>query len=758
MKKIFGTLLATAALVSCQDQDVVESLNTSASTNGRRVVENFTFTTAGSDATRLSYDGANYKFTAGDKIGALLMDEAGANYADPSKKWVTRFNLVDYIQSNYPFTRNAAGEWKTEAKMVEGNYFMVYPYNHNKGARTAYTFSIAEQVMQGKSDQEILNSVKDNNQFVGYAKVTRSEEAVGGEAIAVPMVPVFGGTTIEIKNTGTQTYEIQRMVLRGTQVVAGAVLDPTDCTAATQFNSSATYFNAAQYTKDANGAHTNSWETSVTTDGEYWPNVANYNYIAALEDVLTYNAGNDVIEVKFPANNLVASTKTCKAVVLSGKAALSHGGSFTPGEAVLTIYTDKGMIEGIELNDRYDGSLVTNLINDKALIALGQGKKVTLMFDDTRVSRPTTLNVYTSDDLFDLIHWNLAVKDADLVANLQAPITITKKIYDEYKKGKFSSITVGGNAVTLAKDVPADATNVFNLTGCTSVTIAKGGTQNITNTTIAPMIVNKGTMNLNCDPAVTLTNNQEGAVININKPQTGSIINTGKNAVVNVNVQAWENVAYIRNDHSEASVNVNSGTVVAFDNWAGTATVNGVVAGGTNYGLIINNNKTVIGTNSGTVVVNGNCTTDVMGGDVNITNLGADGNVKQYVGVTEYVQDLANGTQASIKAGATRVDLTGTLTINIGKDDPSYTLKVSILGKSANARLEANTKAKPVIFDPAITVDADASAWPFNQMLTVANMTLGSDLIAGSSLVQVNSSVSRNGNAVTGTSNDYSTL
>ena len=108
----------------------------------------------GNANTRLVY-GSGYKWGDGDEIGALLMDELVGDarpYDDleawAEKPWLQRYELVDYINTNYPFKREN-GKWSTGAKMLEGNYFFAHPFATYDGNREA-VHSIGEQKQYGQ--------------------------------------------------------------------------------------------------------------------------------------------------------------------------------------------------------------------------------------------------------------------------------------------------------------------------------------------------------------------------------------------------------------------------------------------------------------------------------------------------------------------------------------------------------------------------------------------------------------------------------
>ena len=138
-KHLLTAMVLPALLAACTNDDFESLSQTAPSVEGRAMVNNVTLNVLPSVGTRLTWDG-DYSWGEGDEIGACLMDVTTSNYNMQNALWHQRFSLVNYIQTNYKFTRGETAEWTTEAKMCEGNYFFVYPYNANKGTRDAYTF------------------------------------------------------------------------------------------------------------------------------------------------------------------------------------------------------------------------------------------------------------------------------------------------------------------------------------------------------------------------------------------------------------------------------------------------------------------------------------------------------------------------------------------------------------------------------------------------------------------------------------------
>ena len=190
-KHLLTAMVLPALLAACTNDDFESLSQTAPSIEGRAMVDNVTLNVLPSAGTRLAWDG-EYSWKEGDEIGACLMDQITSSYNTPNALWHQRFDLVNYIQTNYKFTRGEGetADWTTEAKMCEGNYFFVYPYNANKGSRDAYSFELDAQVLEGTDNASLMKAYTDNNAFVGFGKVVAGDTE--GESVAVNMIPVFG--------------------------------------------------------------------------------------------------------------------------------------------------------------------------------------------------------------------------------------------------------------------------------------------------------------------------------------------------------------------------------------------------------------------------------------------------------------------------------------------------------------------------------------------------------------------------------------
>ena len=179
--------------------------------------------------TRFDYSNeTGYQWQTGDKIGALLMDEVrgfkGPDVGNEApvrpfenleewaeKPWTERYRLVDYVGTDYPFERQEDGTWKTNSKMLEGNYFFTFPFADYMGNREA-VHSVGEQVQDGRDWEK---AYAENQFFIGYARIHAGTS--GGDVMSanLEMTPVLGAVGLTIKNmdSDAEAFTVKKVVL-----------------------------------------------------------------------------------------------------------------------------------------------------------------------------------------------------------------------------------------------------------------------------------------------------------------------------------------------------------------------------------------------------------------------------------------------------------------------------------------------------------------------------------------------------------------
>lgn len=763
------TAMVLPALFAACTQDEFESMSQQTPMlNGRQLVENVTLNVEGAAETRLAYGSDGYTWDEGDQIGACLMDEITTNYQDETKLWHEWFTLTDYIQTNYKFTRDAEGVWSTEAKLCEGNYFFAYPYNANMGLRDAYTFTAGEQVLEGTDKESLMKAYTENNSFVGYGKVEAGDKE--GEAVAVTMIPVFGSTGITITNTGTNTYTIERVVLRGSKVFDEATVNPTTCTSTTQYEpslsqSTNTYFNVAQYVQDP------AEDSRLGTGGYYVANWGAYNKEAALRDVLDYKqaeSGKGKVEVTINGNGTIQPQGSINVLAMvAPQTGIAESDLINDiDQIVLDIYTDKGIISDIQLNHWYTAndantSTTTNVLTNDNLTSIGTGNKVEVTFDDTSLDKPATMDVYNEADLANLIHWNADQAKA-IRAILKADVNITKEMYDELAGSAITEAKIEGStySVTIEGDVADGALDAFKFNtveevlvngtqsmkkSCASpIKVMSDATLNIAgNLALAKNIENYGTLNVNAKVSVS------GSSLYI-KNYSQMNVAAGKEIVNGVKVQNGDpNIAF--------GTITNAGMIRRLVNLVGNAACGYVINTGiigteasvgdlatnensVNHGRIDNNEsgRVFLNINTGDVYANATSTTRINNnstGNIIITELDFnDGNFLTASGsMGNIVQEIAeNASTSTVDVRANTLWLSATLTVDETNADGEYTSvdltgsrmrngAVTVVATGANARISGNysTEADQRFKIKAIEVEADATLVLNNVFATI---------------------------------------
>lgn len=761
------TAMVLPALFAACTQDEFESMSQQTPMlNGRQLVENVTLNVEGAAETRLAYGTDGYSWEEGDQIGACLMDEITPDYRGENTVWHQWFTLTDYIQTNYKFTRDAEGVWSTEAKLCEGNYFFAYPYNANMGLRDAYTFTAGEQVLEGTDKESLMKAYTENNSFVGYGKVEAGDKE--GEAVAVTMIPVFGSTGITITNTGTNTYTIERVVLRGAKVFDEATVNPTACTQATQYDVSvtptnSTHFNVAQYVQDP------AEDSRLGAGGYYVASWGTYDKEAALRDVLTYEqaeSGKGKVEVTINGNGTIQPQGSINvlAMVAPQTGIAESDLSNNTDQIVLDIYTDKGIISDIQLNHWYTAndantSATTNVLTNDNLSSIGTGNKVEVTFDDTSLDKPATMDVYNEADLANLIHWNADQAKA-ITAILKADVNITKEMYDELAGSAITAATIEGNvySVTIEGDVADGALDAFKFNTVKEVLV--NGTQSMKKSCASPIIV-MSDATLNIAGNLRLAKDIENyGTLNVNAKVSGSSVSITNYSQMNV-AAGKEIVKDVKVVNGKAGIAfgtiTNAGMIRRLANPVGNAACGYVINTGiigteasvgelgtneysVNNGRIDNNEsgRVFLKTNAGDVYANATSTTrinDNSTGNIIITEL--DFNDGNFLTASDkmgnIVQEIAeNASTSTVDVRANTLWLSATLTVDETNADGDYTNvdltgsrmrngAVTVVATGANARISGNysTEADQRFKIKAIEVEADATLVLNNVFATI---------------------------------------
>ncbi|MDY3267535.1 MAG: hypothetical protein SOX26_08480 [Phocaeicola sp.] len=233
-KHLLFTMALAGAFSACNNEFVVEeNISNSQTPAGqeRPTVSNPTLNVEGADS-RVSYDGS-FKFEKGDVIGALLMDEnnTGVRYGsttstDEWKKltWLERYHLVDYIHTDYPFVYDGS-KFNANCNMLEGNYFLIYPYTCQAGNRQV-KIDFADQTQIGQDEEARKKFVAKHQRFVGYAQLKAGE---GASDFTAQLQPILAPVRFGIKSEGNvgKDLHITKVVVTNGDLKSTLTVDPT---------------------------------------------------------------------------------------------------------------------------------------------------------------------------------------------------------------------------------------------------------------------------------------------------------------------------------------------------------------------------------------------------------------------------------------------------------------------------------------------------------------------------------------------------
>ena len=424
-------------LVACS-QDEFVSQSTNLSQDGRKVVENVTINFE-EPATRLTINGVNYEWQGGDVFGACLMDEFNADdlAAYPNDLWWGQFELEDYIQTNYPFTRGEGENagWTSEAVMQEGNYFFYFPYNSNLGGkRTPIQIKMpTEQYVDPSKPTDVLG----DQLFVAYAPVHADEEKEY-ESLSIKMQPLLAFPVFNLKNVGTGSLTIKR--------IAFVAKDG---------------FSKVLEVKPAKGNFSGKTFLTYTKDEDQrrdLKGIVEYSQEEIAEKI-TAHLGEE--------GYVLGSQKDISIVMLIPESDTRTAQKYE--EPKLYIYSDAGLAIADLSAEHKDGGKdngVTNITNDRKLtdVKYNDGARVNITFDNTSFAQPSEMIVSSTADLEDLVEWSAENTDADAVitAKIQGDnVEISKKVCELMNANEKLNLAVttaeseDEEAITVT--IPADA-------------------------------------------------------------------------------------------------------------------------------------------------------------------------------------------------------------------------------------------------------------------------------------------------------------
>ena len=518
-KHLFLATALVASLAACTNEEIVSDVQQNVAT-GRPTVDNVMLNFGMGADSRVVYDGG-WAWNSTDVIGALLMDDVKDSWNhDMEAAWGDKYELTHHIHTSYPFTYTD-GAWSCNTKMLEGNYFFAHPWASYDGIRQV-RHSLLAQKQAGITKDVRGKSYAENNLFIGYQRIVAGTQAQD-VLEDVKMYPVLGAIQLQIKNTGTQDRHINKVVLSGTGLYSTLTFNPTEALDPRDEDNkgflSAEYLNISEELAD---------------DFKPWTKAEKEDHILSVvgkgitEDEQNEGFVQVTIEGTKAERLLKAGAKNTAYVMV-----MANPVDVEDGELILSIYTDEGVVANIDLtavNDEIDvdnngkgTTAITSAVVDK--IGPNTTNTIEVQIDDNSFTVPRTLDIYTTEDLLQLIKWNAnAVGKRTVTAALKKNVTLTEEVAEILATAKLITLNVTGaegTELTIAEEVPAtffdeilnkndDRTNAA-LTIAEEVEVIIEGTINVgENTIFLPAnlkVAEEGTLNINVDFKKNYTTN-----------------------------------------------------------------------------------------------------------------------------------------------------------------------------------------------------------------------------------------------------------
>lgn len=459
-KFLFSAAILSFMFAACTNDDLVQAPKADLDNSGRIMVGKVTLDFGTPPSTRMDYDSETDKFTwdGTETIGALLMDEVDGTsnnyrpYKNPNEwanlTWTEKYNLTDYINTDYPFTWDATGNaWVSNAKMLEGNYFFAYPYEGYSGERQL-VHSLANQVQDGITKEAMEASAAKNQYWIGYSQIKAGIE--NKDVLAtVKMARVLAPISFAIKVIGTEKYTIKKVTIQGKDLKTMITIDPTDAKytgkqGSKQYNledgvgSANKSFNYANFIGNETDLYTNG--TPAGTDVQ--------NTVYNIDDAANYVWG-DAIRAAVHAGSNASADKEYAELYINDAPAIGSGDALvygmifvntddavSSGELKMSIYTDKGIVKDIDLttvNTEIKAGVTTAITDKKVEILTPTTRNfINIQIDDNSFDATDELVVNNVDDLERFIDWNLS-KNRTFTATLANNNTLTKEMVTKLK-------------------------------------------------------------------------------------------------------------------------------------------------------------------------------------------------------------------------------------------------------------------------------------------------------------------------------------
>lgn len=533
-KVLLTTAALSVAFAACTNEEIIEQ---SATVSTDRIeVGALEINPQINPESRLHLEGSGFVFDKNDKLGACLMDEITESYnVIPTPAWRTRFNLVDYIQTNYKFVWNGS-KFQSDALLVEGNYFFYFPYDASMVKRNAFQKELAsEQTFTVGSPRQ---TVLDNQVFIGHKAVTADKQG-DIESLDIDMKAAHAYPAFRLNYSDTKEIKIKKVALK----VAEHALDGEEGDAGA-FNT--------MLVVDPTGCYFNNYETVIRG-----------SYYSTTNDATAEQISLNIPNVKMTANSQLAGYIVVPAGVYSGD---GTGDGVDQPAMWMYIYTNKGLVKTYldKKNPEQEpaGTPSDNVWTKADYVDFkpNNGMLMEVGFSYDAISTPTDFVVSATEDFELFMEWQ---KDQTVPTILNATIVgddvvLSKNIMNVLSNKNLTlNIKAGANAtLTIPAGVPANTFDRINLTSdnikvvnYADLTIAENYA-NGTSAYVPSTFVNNGNVTFKYDANTlgtidnygtiafnkTKANNEVPSQINSNAAITnryGATINVEKNTTIN---------------------------------------------------------------------------------------------------------------------------------------------------------------------------------------------------------------------------------
>lgn len=503
-KHILTALALPMAFAACTDEQFEGMDNNLMTKENRPVVGQVSFMDTDIES-RLTVGAATGALTweKGDAFGMVLMDQesTGVGTANIGTR---KYDLVNKAYSNYPFTNDGSNTWKSEAQLLEGNYFYYFPYVNNQkneagersvsrngglrwaieGSQKAYTEA------NGVKTLNTYNAVKDNQLYVGYQDLNADD---GKTSLDNKMVQVYPTVYFKLTNTDANPVVINRVVLENAAVNDGTSITADFFNLYSQLDvedGKSNTYSFTSFDKDGDGdvdAHIvaasaniatafKAYNEAVSTDRLYhwgktpWANMATSYW--------TVSGAQSTIALNFPTTTLAKNQSVAGVMVVPN--------SLTTTSLQARIYTNKGLVlvplkvggynvttvaEGVtkglvsyasHTSEETAAEAVVSLMQYKgdalaydnalakdatfAKLVPNQGATVTISFNADAIAVPGKMDIYSTDDLDAFLSYCVAANvqtETNLEATLKADdVELSKYAYNVLKGNDNIKLTV----------------------------------------------------------------------------------------------------------------------------------------------------------------------------------------------------------------------------------------------------------------------------------------------------------------------------